>query len=190
MPLQQALLHNGHYIVYIVFKVLMVGCTWFGGYIAEKIMNDAFVQRVYLSSQTPPSFANFVINFALTYLAFAAVAVFVLCGGLHIAAAPTAVVYNAAVYCSLDALAAAGLFVILAWNIGWIITTKRYFNYTLEGLRAIRAMRHICTFLLSVLTVLPIMYVVRMQPRATPVQNAPPSNTYTTGTPHRGLPPH
>lgn len=128
---------------YAAFKLVAVVAVWLANYVAEAYMSEKFVRHVYLNKERPPGLWSMVAVGTTTAVALVASAATMLGVALYVLGAPHDALATFAVMALADcvawvALVAPALAVVVAQ-----LSSARYFNYELEGLRAIRAARQI-----------------------------------------------
>lgn len=145
---------------YVVSKLCSIASASLGTYIGARDLSDRFTRQVYLQGKTPPPLSSFATTVALTH---------VLMMGACLSASLFAIYIHHGTSSDMGCLLAwvtidVALFSILAITVGNTLANsvgnQVYFNYKVEGLRAIRAMRRILQRSLSMLACLPLATLV------------------------------
>jgi hypothetical protein len=111
--------------------------------------------RLLEKAASPPKLWSMANVLLVSYLSMALSLAFVMAVAMWIMACSKAEVWIVAVWLVFDAAAATMILAMLGRAVTSNVSDRRYFNYKLEGLRAIRAVRHILVSSLLVLTLVP-----------------------------------
>ena len=149
-----------HGFVFVI-KGVSVVMVLLAGYLAEKMASDQFVSQVYLKGKKPPELASMTTKMVALAVCgiFVVLATFVL--AFYMGNMGSFLTLSCFVYASMDTMIFAALSIVILATIANIMTNKRYFNYELEGLRAIRAMRQVAATIMIVLLLIPYTLFVK-----------------------------
>jgi hypothetical protein len=141
--------------VYFVTKVISMVLSWFSAYLSERDIHARYVDRVYLNDKAAPPLSGAVTTLIGSYFGMVAALTAVVCMGLYIFASPISEILVYATWMTFDTVVSCTLSSVVLTAVARQISDHRYFNYQLEGLRAIRALRIIMEKTMFVLTLFP-----------------------------------
>lgn len=147
------------YVTYVVFKMLSLLATWVSGYVAERSMSQAYIQKVYMSEDgantAAPPLTGMVVTFVSMFATLQTVFVGVLALGLLSADESMNNIGSFAIITSVDVAVTVAVVVAAGYAVCGPVADQKYFNYDLEGLRAIRAVRKIIGNIANVASLVP-----------------------------------
>ena len=142
-------------MVYCLAKIVTLGIVWISGFVAERDMNEAFTREVYLKRKAAPKLDRMVGTLVTTFLVstLALIALFLLI--MFLASNTTLEMGVVTIKLLFDACVSVLVMVLVGSAVASTVQHHTYFNYRTEGLRAIRAVRHILTGGLLVVSLFP-----------------------------------
>lgn len=128
-------------LAYLVCKVVSALGVYLGVYIGERELSERFVRRVYLQKKQAPALGSMVATVVLTHVLVVGACLCTAIFGIFLRRGARADMNILGTWVAIDVL----MFNLFAFTIGQAmasnISNQKYFNYKLEGLRAIRALR-------------------------------------------------
>lgn len=154
MPVSQTVLDM--YLAYAACKVASSSALWIGAYVGERELSERFVREVYLQKKPPPALYSVVTTTVIMHtvlmLACIGVITFTLFSRNHDALN----IQSLAAWAALDMLLINTVTAITGVSIANNISNQTYFNYRVEGLRAVRALRRMLSWAFAPLALLPV----------------------------------
>jgi ABC-type multidrug transport system permease subunit len=155
------IIFDSQFMVLYVIKLLSYLFLVLSFYLAEKLFSEMYMKAVYAESKDPPNILNFLAITLIIHAGFNLFMIVVLLLLMFLfKTSSNMFVINGYLLKSflIDYIASIALVSLLAVIIGLIIQKKRYFRYKTEGLRGIRALREILTYLAIVIFLIPFFY--------------------------------
>lgn len=147
-------------VAYIVSKILSYGSLWMSGYISERDMSDTFISTVYLGGKETPELTRQSWTFIMSHVGIYSAISLCMAIGMYITHIPKAVVVAYVIFMAMDISIVAILGLLACLSAARTLSTKKYFNYKLEGLRAIRALRIISNSFMQTISIIPFSVVL------------------------------
>lgn len=141
---------------YAVTKLITLAIAWLSGYVAETHMSELYQRQVFIEgAEVPPRLWGLVNTMLVTYLCVTLALTAAVTMGMYTLSSRASEMWILFVWMMFDALVTSLVLAALGGTITKNVTDRRYFNYKLEGLRAIRAVRKILVNALLALTLVP-----------------------------------
>jgi hypothetical protein len=129
------------YVALIAMKLMLVATSWVSAYFAAKVLQDSYIDKVYMKRESPAALSSMVFTFLMFQVLFGAIVLVVTIAITYVVSPktnPRSGVLKLAIFDILLSLTSTS-FILL--TIADVMQNKKYFNYRYEGLRAIRAMK-------------------------------------------------
>ena len=130
-------------VAYIACKVVSALAVYLGAYVGERELSERFVRRVYLQKKPAPALGSIVATTVLTNLLVVGACLCAAMFALFLRRGARSNMVILGVWVTIDLIWFTLLATVMGQAIASSISSQVYFNYKLEGLRAIRAMRRI-----------------------------------------------
>lgn len=147
-------------IAYATCKVVAALAVYLGAYIGERDLSERFVRLVYLQKKPAPATGSMVATIVLAYLLVVGACLCAVLFTIFVRRGSRADMSAVGTWVTIDLM----VFALLATTIGQAVagnvSNQVYFNYKLEGLRAIRALRRMLARALVPIAAIPITAVV------------------------------
>ena len=147
----------------ISMKLLRCLALWLGVWLADKVAQDAYVERVLVAGASPPGLGTMVLVVSAVDASVTATALLfmILAAKVYLRGGPTFVVDAPLVrLVALDAFATGALFVGLALWLGRVVESSPGLRYRDDGLRAVRAFSTMLLALGVIVVFLPAYRVI------------------------------
>ena len=133
------------------YKVLHVAGAWLSAFMAAKIFQDRYIEQVYMKKGDPPPLAGMLATFMMLHVLFSGV-VFMMVSVLAylVMHEDRPMLVKRAALVGLDFGCELVGTMIMGVVLANIMTNKKYFSYSFEGLRCIRAFREVLVVLTAV----------------------------------------
>jgi hypothetical protein len=133
------------------YKVLHVAGAWLSAFMAAKIFQDKYIEQVYMKKGDPPPLAGMLTTFMMLHILFSGV-VFMMVSVLAylVMHEDRPQLVKRGMLVGLDLGCEMIGTMIMGTVLANILTKKKYFSYSYEGLRCIRAFREVLVVLTAV----------------------------------------
>jgi len=157
------LLITGHVYFMYVLKIVQYGFIFASIYLSERLFTDHYMKKVYAESDQPPNLFWFLgvciglqvaMNMVLTTFLFMLMMLFKRDDNTFIINGYTIKTYL------MDYAASFTYLAVLSSIIIGVMQQKKYFRYRTEGLRAVRGVSEIMTYMAIVIIAIPFFYLI------------------------------
>ena len=143
-------------LAYATCKVVSAIAVYLGVYVGERELSERFVRRVYLQKKPAPGLGSIVTTAMLTHLLITGACLCAMFFTIFVRQGTRMDMATVGTWAAIDAIAFTVLGVTIGQAMASNVSDQAYFNYKLEGLRAIRAMRRMLERALVPLAAVPV----------------------------------
>ena len=143
-------------------KALSVLFIWFSLYLTSKIVQETYVNNVFVNNKDPPSLYKFLLVFFSLQVGLILMLLVVLFLLQYVFDKAGDFVINMPLIQKFvfDLICSNGLILVIGFIIAAVMMKKKYFRYKTDGLRAIRSLQEVLMSVAIVITALPFFMVM------------------------------
>jgi hypothetical protein len=143
-------------------KALSVLFIWFSLYLTSKIVQETYVNNVFVNNKDPPSLYKFLLVFFSLQVGLILMLLVVLFLLQYVFDKAGDFVINMPLIQKFvfDLICSNGLILVIGFIIAAVMMKKKYFRYKTDGLRAIRSLQEVLMYVAIVITAVPFFMVM------------------------------